>query len=144
MSSVINDDNEEGWCIDTDGLNFGITRNERYTSCQLKTKETTRRIKEKDCLYPLRNSFRHSYVNTNSNEDPFQREILNSACLDVEKKMDPGHRIPITSCNEKRRVCNRNKHTTQFFKKKVRIGIMSMVSFFSATIFILQKCFVME
>ena len=139
MSSVINDDIEEGWCIDTDGLNFGITRNERYISCQLKTKETTGTVKEKDCLYPLRNSFRHSYVNTNSNEDPFEREILNSACLNVEKKMAPGHRIPFTSSNEKRRVCNRNKHTTQYFKKKVRIGIMSMVSLCSTTIFILQE-----
>ena len=139
MSSVINDDTEEGWCIDTDGLNFGITSNERYVSCQFKAKETTGTVEEKDCLYPLRNSFRHSYVNTNTNEDQFEKETLNSACLNVEKKMPPGHRIPFTSSNEKRRVCNRNKHTNQYFKKKVRIGIMSMVSFPSTTIFLLRN-----
>ena len=139
MSSVINDDIEEGWCIDTDGLNFGISRNERYVSCQFKAKETIGTVKEKDCLYPLRNSFRHSYVNTNSDEDPIEREILNSACLNVEKKMDKGHRIPFTSINEKRRVCNRSKHTTQYFKKKLRIGIISMVSFCSITVYILQE-----
>ena len=76
MSSALDDDLDDGWCIDTDGLNFGIRRNEKYYSCQLKTKETTEKVTERDSLYPLRNSFRHSYVNTNSNEDAVEREIL--------------------------------------------------------------------
>ena len=128
MSSALDDDLDDGWCIDTDGLNFGIRRNEKYYSCQLKTKETKEKVTERDSLYPLRNSFRHSYVNTNSNEDAVEREILNSTCVNVEKIINKEHIISYNGTTERRNVCRRSRYTSHGIKTKLRIGIISMVS----------------
>ena len=128
MSSALDDDLDDGWCIDTDGLNFGIRRNEKYYSCQLKTKETKEKVTERDSLYPLRNSFRHSYVNTNSNEDAVEREILNSTCVNVEKIINKEHIISYNGTTERRNVCRRSRYPSHGIKAKLRIGIISMVS----------------
>ena len=130
MSSVLDDDIEEGWCIDTDGLNFGISRNEKYFSCHLKSKETTEEVSERDSLYPLRNSFRHSYVNTNSNEDELENEIIKSAGHSIEKNFNQEeYQISLSVNSNKRRVCKRNNPTSQYLKKHVRIGLVTMASY---------------
>ena len=129
MSSALDGDLDEGWCIDTDGLDFGIRRNEKYFSSQLTTKAKTEKVTERDSLYPLRNSFRHSYVNTNSNEDAIEREILNSTCVNVEKIINKEHIISYNGPNDRRNVCKRSKYTSHGIKKSLRIGIISMVSY---------------
>ena len=130
MSSAIDDDMEDGWCIDTDGLNFGISRNEKYFSYQLKTKDASETVADKDSLYPLRNSFRHSYVNTKSDEGILESELLNSACLNIETIINQEHLISYNLSNERRSVCNKRNYTTNGLKKSLRIGIIMMVNIF--------------
>ena len=131
MSSVINDDIDEGWCIDTDGLNFGISRNEKYFSCQLKTRDVTEADADKDSLYPLRNSFRHSYVNTKSDEDILETELLNSTCLNVETVVNQEHILSYNGNKiDRRYVCNKSNYTSQGLKKSFRLLAITMVKGF--------------
>ena len=84
MSTIIEDSNNDTWCIDTDGLNFGAYNMQNWNVERSNGNYTSVSQFELNDLQISDNRLRHSYVNLKSNEGVIREENLD--IMDIEGK----------------------------------------------------------
>ena len=117
MSSLIDENYDNTWCIDTDGLSFGPRQTNEYYDLSYITSFKDESLPKYDDSRFSDYKPRHSYVNLKYNEGILSHEV--PECQNLILK-NITHDMEITKQPIKSQEPNVNRNS----KRKVRIGIM--------------------
>ena len=125
MSTIIEDSNNDMWCVDTDGLNFGAYNMQNCNAERSRGNYTSVSQFELNDLQISDNRLRHSYVNLKSNEGVIREENLD--IMDIEGK-NFIHRDPVTFQSSATQTVERKRNKVATRRRrpymKIKLGLV--------------------